>query len=176
MRVLNRLDEPAVAGGKGRVMGRKGNRVSGKGTGVRGRASLFPILLAVLLAAAACSSDPTGLGEDELPEALFGTWSWISSSGGIAGTTLTPETEGYTQTVTFTAPNQVTMLRDGVTRGTTTFEFVPLMDNGSAVRSAQLLYDESLTGFPEQWVEITETGNLVLSDPCCDGFTSEWSR
>ena len=57
---------------------------------------------------------------------------------------------------------------------TTTFEFVPLMDNGSAVRSTQLLYAQPLTGFDEQWVEIIEAGDLVLSDPCCDGFVYEW--
>jgi len=156
-------------------MGRQSKRVTWN-KGIRGRASLFAGVLAVVLVPAACSSDPTAPDGDQLPGALFGSWSWIQSSGGIAGTTRTPETEGYTETVTFTAPNQVTLLRDGATRGTTTFEFVPLMDNGSAVRSAQLLYAESLTGFAEQWVQITEGGNLVLSDPCCDGFTSEWSR
>ncbi len=68
------------------------------------------------------------------------------------------------------------MFRDGVPEVTTTFEFVPLMDNGSTVRSAQLLYAQPLTGFDEQWVEITEAGDLVLSDPCCDGFVYEWRR
>ena len=155
-------------------MSRKRNRVKGKG--IRDQMSVFPLAFIVLLVPAACSSDPTGTDVDELPEALFGTWSWIESGGGVAGVTQTPATEGYTQTITFTAPNQVTMLRDGATRGATTFEFVPFMDNGSVVRSAQLLYAESLIGFAEQWVQINEAGNLVLSDPCCDGFTSEWSR
>ncbi len=55
---------------------------------------------------------------------------------------------------------------------TTTFEFVPPLDNGSA----QLLYAQPPTGVDEQWVEITEAGDLVLSDPCCDGFVYEWRR
>ena len=49
---------------------------------------------------------------------------------------------------------------------------VPPIDSGSA----RLLYDQPLTGFDEQWVEITEAGDLVLSDPCCDGFVYEWHR
>ena len=54
----------------------------------------------------------------------------------------------------------------------TTFEFVPLIDDGSA----RLLYTQPLTGIDDQSVEITEAGNLVLSDPCCDGFVYEWGR
>lgn len=157
-------------------MGRRRNRVQGKGSGGRFRSLVVPLALLVLLTPAACSSDPTAPEKDELPQALFGTWSWIRSTGGIAGTTRTPESEGYTQTLTFTAPNQIELFRDGVAAAATTFEFVPLTAAGSAIRSAQLLYARSLTGFSEQWVEIIEGGNLVLSDPCCDGFASEWSR
>ena len=133
-------------------------------------------MMVALLGLAACGSDPTVPDTDDLPQALFGTWSWIRSTGGIAGVTQTPQTEGYTRTLTFTAPNQVTMARDGVVEVTTTFEFVPLVDNGSVVRSAQLVYAEPLTGGDEQWVELTDPDHLVLTDPCCDGFTYEWSR
>ena len=74
---------------------------------------MVPLTLVVLLAPAACSSDPTGTEEDDLLQALFGTWSWIQATGGISGTTRTPDSEGYTRTLTFTPPNQVEMLRDG---------------------------------------------------------------
>ena len=68
------------------------------------------------------------------------------------------------------------MARDGVPEVTTTFEFVPLMGDGSTVSSAQVLYAQPLTGFDGQWVEITQAGDLLLSDPCCDGFVYEWRR
>ena len=32
------------------------------------------------------------------------------------------------------------------------------------------------TSFGPEKVEITEAGDLVLSDPCCDRFVYEWSR
>ena len=56
---------------------------------------MVPLTLVVLLAPAACSSDPTGTEEDDLLQALFGTWSWIQATGGISGTTRTPDSEGY---------------------------------------------------------------------------------
>ena len=151
-------------------MGRQRNRVTGKGKDSRVRTLVVPLTLVVLLASAGCNSDPTGTDEDELLQALFGTWSWIQATGGISGTTRTPDSEGYTQALTFTRPNQVEVLRDGVPEVTTTFEFVPLMDDGSA----QLLYAQPLIGVDDQWVEITEAGDLVLSDPCCDRFVYEW--
>ncbi len=126
------------------------------------------------LSVAACGSDPVAAVDDRLPEALFGTWTWIQSSGGIAGTVQTPETEGFTRTLVITVPNQITVLRDGQIQVSTTFEFVPETEAGSAVRSAQLLYAQPLLGFPEQWVLITIEGVLVLTDPCCDGFAYDW--
>jgi hypothetical protein len=157
-------------------MGRQWNRATGKGKGSRVGILVVPLTLVALLATVACNSDPTASEEDELLQALFGTWEWIQATGGISGTTRTPDSEGYTWTLTFTRPNQVEILRDGVPEVTTTFEFVPLMDNGTAAQSAQLLYTQSLTGVDEQWVEITEAGDLVLSDPCCDLFAYEWRR
>ena len=55
-------------------------------------------------------------------------------------------------------------------------QFVPAMDEGSAVHPAQLVYAQALMGFDTQRIEIDESGDLVLTDPCCDGFVFEWSR
>ena len=56
-------------------MGRQRDRVTGKGKDSRVRTLVVPLTLVVLLTPAACSSDPTGTEEDELLQALFGTWS-----------------------------------------------------------------------------------------------------
>ena len=130
------------------------------------------LLALAVLAVAACSSNPVAADDEQLPGALFGTWAWIQATGGIAGQVRTPETEGFTRTLVITVPNQIEVLRDGQSEVSTTFEFVP----ETAAGSAQLLYAQPLMGFPEQWVEILEDGGLVLSDPCCDGFTYEWRQ
>ena len=74
-------------------MGRQRNRATGKGKGSRARTLMVPLTLVVVLAPAACNSDPTATDEDELFQALFGTWSWIQATGGIAGTTRTPDSD-----------------------------------------------------------------------------------
>jgi len=134
------------------------------------------MIIALVIGPLACSSDPV-VPTNALPEALFGSWSWTGASGGIAGVSITPEPAGYTMTLVFTVPNQVNLFRDGVVQGSTTFDFVPGVNDVSAIRSAQLLYAEGLPGFfQEQWMDIDTAGDLAVSDPCCDGFTYGWSR
>lgn len=132
------------------------------------------LIALTVLAVAGCDSGPVATGDGQLPEALFGAWTWIQATGGIAGEVRTPETEGFTRTLVITAPNRIEVLRDGQTEGSTTFEFVPVTEADGGVRSGQLLYARPLMGFPEQGVLITVEGVLVLSDPCCDGFMYEW--
>ena len=155
---------------------RQRNCVSGWGKDGGVRTLIMPLTLILLSGSSACSSHLTAPADDELLQGLFGTWWWIRSTGGISGATRTPDSEGHALTLTFTSPDQIEMFRDGVLEGGTTFEFVPATDDGSVIGSAQLLYAQALTGFDEQGVEITETGHLVLTDPCCDGFVFEWSR
>ena len=156
-------------------MGRREKR-SGRGPNRIKRVLSGMVMVIAVIGPLACSSDPT-VPLNALPEALFDNWSWTVASGGIAGVSITPESEGYTMTLVFTAPNQVSLFRDGVAQASTTFDFVPGVNDVSATLSAQLLYAEGLPGFfQEQWVRIDEVGDLVLSDPCCDGFTYGWSR
>lgn len=44
---------------------------------------------------------------------LLGSWDWVSSVGGFAGWTLTPESEGYHQTLTFYDNQFYVVTRDG---------------------------------------------------------------
>jgi hypothetical protein len=128
--------------------------------------------LAPVLFVPGCLSDPTAPTTDDpaFVQLLYGSWSWISAEGGIAGQTVTPETEGYAQTFVLTSPDRVELLRDGVTVAVTTFEFVPARDSGGQTESAMLRYASPIFGWDEQAVALDPVGNLVLTDPCCDGF------
>ncbi len=62
------------------------------------------------------------------------------------------------------------MLRDGVTVAVTTFQFVPARNADGQTESAALRYASPIFGWDEQAVALDSAGNLVLTDPCCDGF------
>ena len=157
-------------------MDRRENRFVRTPNCIRRMGSGVAMIIVLVIGPLACSSDPV-VPTNELPEALFGSWSWTGASGGIAGVSITPESAGYTMTLVFAALDQVSLFRGGVVQASTTFDFVLGLDDVSATRSAQLLYAEGLPGFfQEQWVDIDTAGDLVLSDPCCDGFTYGWSR
>ena len=140
----------------------------------RGSLTLFAIL-AIAIAPNGCTSDPTG-SQEQPPESLFGTWVWITAIGGIAGATLTPESTGFTRTIRFTPPNRVELFRNGESERDTTFEVIPLVGNGVTGSSFELRFGQPLMDFATQRIDFTEEGRLVLTDPCCDGFSYEWRR
>jgi hypothetical protein len=121
----------------------------------------------VLMAAASGCGNATGpLSGDE----IVGVWDWEESSGGFASTTITPESAGYTMTLEFTASGDVEMIREDVV-ASSGYRIV-LTDDGNAER---IEYDVSLLGFETQEVTFVG-GRLVLTDPCCDGFTYRFAR
>ena len=119
----------------------------------------FGVLAAVCGALLSGCSSPV----EPPPDSLFGVWEWVRAEGGIAGVTLTPETEGYTLQLRITRPDRIQLDRDGVAEVVTRFELI----------SPQLRYDEPILGQEEHELTLSE-GELVLTDPCCDGFAYTW--
>lgn len=104
---------------------------------------------------------------EPVPDELFGVWEWVQSHGGIAGVTLTPQSEGYTLQLRFTRPDQVRLERDGVAQVVTTFEVI--RSDGSD----RLRYRDPILGRSEHELSLS-MGELVLTDLCCDGFAHSW--
>ena len=136
------------------------------------------VLVALLAFVAACSdpdpAGPEGQNDHEFVELLYGTWDWTYAVGGIAGVTLTPASEGFTRQVVFSEPNRVEMYRDGVLEISTTFEFIPAAEPEDPSMPAMLRYGEPILTFDEQRVAFSIEGELILIDPCCDGFLWAW--
>lgn len=132
-------------------------------------------LLLIWTGPGGCASDLTEV-QASPPESLFGTWLWVKATGGIAGVTLTPESTGDTRVLRFTPPNRVELFRNGEPERNTTFEVITLDENGVVGASFELRFDQPLMGFTTQRIDFTEEGDLVLTDPCCDGFAYEWRR
>ena len=119
----------------------------------------FGVLAAVCGALLSGCSSPV----EPPPDSLFGVWEWVRAEGGIAGVTLTPETEGFTRQLRIARPDRIQLDRDGVAEVVTRFELI----------SPQLRYDEPILGQEEHELTLSE-GELVLTDPCCDGFAYTW--
>ena len=72
----------------------------------------LPVLvLGMMLSVITCKKDETVIeGTD-----LYGKWNWVSSTGGAFDKTLTPATEGYTQTMEFKATRLVEFRQNNAT-------------------------------------------------------------
>lgn len=130
---------------------------------------MLPSCALALAVAGACTSIVVSFGEDD----LVGTWRWVRSTGGIAGVTLTPETEGVTGVLRFGADGTVGWRVDGELRWSTTWVLGRAAEGSSLAGRSVVRYGEPVVGWDEQAVRI-EGGRLVLTDPCCDGFVHEY--
>jgi len=125
----------------------------------------FGVLAAVCGALLSGCSSPV----EPPPDSLFGVWEWVRAEGGVAGVILTPETEGFTRQLRITRPDRIQLDRDGVAEVATRFELIP----SSATDAPRLRYEEPILGQEEHELTLSE-GELILTDPCCDGFAYTW--
>jgi hypothetical protein len=137
------------------------------------RRSAWALALLSLVAVSGCASDPTAL----FPERLAGRWEWRSATGGIAGRTITPATEGYTMEVRFLAGSEAQVYRNGALTRTTSFGIGIGREDGSFPGQEVVRFAEPLFGgWEEMRVELPEPDRLVLADGCCDGFAYDFAR
>ena len=132
----------------------------------------------VLVAAVVMLSLAAGCSQSTNPDldSLDGRWSWVSATGGIAGTTITPSSVGYTMTIEYDSqgvgvPARFVVLRNGQLFAETTVERSGLPNAASGT----LRYRDPVLGWPEQEFQLT-SDTLFLADGCCDGFSYRFKR
>ena len=124
-------------------------------------------ILAAALFLTACKS----AGTDPSMRSLQGSFQWIGSSGGIAGRSLNPASEGYTVRFNFTG-NQVTVFRNDSLKGTSTV----------TTRGNEVTYQPSISvflfdqGIDTQTFQDMAGDTIALRDPCCDRFDHRFLR
>jgi hypothetical protein len=144
-------------------------------------AAALVVALALLFVLTSCSSsaDPLFIDASDLQVVevgdVTGQWIWLRSTGGIAGTTRTPETEGYEASIRFGVDGTVEWRQDGELQWSTTWVLVDLTA-GPLPGQKTIQYGDPVFGWDEQGVGLSRDGHLVLTDPCCDGFQREFVR
>jgi hypothetical protein len=126
---------------------------------------------AALAALAGCATSPTGVQLDR----LAGRWEWRSASGGIAGRTITPATQGYTMELRFDG-GRAQLYRGGALQTTASYELVTGRQGGSFVGKDVARFAPALFGWEEMGILIEGGGRLILTDGCCDGFAYTFVR
>lgn len=104
-------------------------------------------------------------------ELLEGNWTWVESSGGIAGRTQTPSSTGETMSLRFLGTDSVEVTRNGALRGATTYQLQLSDDGGMTV----IHYAQGIFGFDSQELDLT-LDVLLLIDGCCDGYAFRFER
>ncbi len=69
-------------------------------------------------------------------------------------------------------PDRIQLDRDGVLEVATRFELIPSSGTDFPF-PPRLRYEEPILGQEEQELRLSE-GELILTDPCCDGFAYTW--
>ena len=138
--------------------------------------------LMVILAFMAVSCSETGHGPEntsggQQEAALTGNWQWVSSSGSIAGITVTPENSGRTMEIEFTSDKVFNKYVDNQLVYTSPYT---IQQKDSIIQYTTLALFESVgLGFDhqvEQQFSFTKDKTLLLIDPCCDNFTFEFVK
>ncbi len=104
---------------------------------------------------------------------LTGEWSWISSTGGIAGIKYTPETTGEKRRITFDTDSVFRFYRNDTLKIESKYHLlkVPTSDGLDSTKLVSYAYSTI-----RQYYEVQSDGVLVLSDECMDCFMSQYKR
>jgi len=128
---------------------------------------IFILSILGLILLASCSDDRLETNE------LIGRWNWLSSTGGIAGTTYTPENTGDEIVIEFTSDSVFrSYLNDSL-----------MMESAFSIQISKSIYNQDSTkilvfedGYMYQSFEFESPNELILRDEAFDGFISHYIR
>lgn len=129
------------------------------------RILLYAMLFCTL--ATACHPEDAPLPVDD---ALTGTWQWLSSSGGIAGTTHTPQNTHKEITIIITPAKQFITYENGK----------KIRESGYTISRSKSIYTGEEADILEsdfmRWSFKVQNNQLYLSDEYADGYSHEYKR
>ena len=135
---------------------------------------LFLILGCFLLTTTACQKDIDI--PDESLEDLFGEWQWVESTGGISGEIITPNSEGYEMTYTYTKKGIHKYYKGDVEQFRVEYELIEKINPFTGKDGYMINYlSDGDTYLPDQYL-VLNGDELMLYDECTDCYTLMFSR
>lgn len=132
-------------------------------------------IIAVFLIACTVNSNQEDENPDIVTQKLNGEWTWVKSTGSIAGITVTPESSGLTMDIEFTTNHIFNKNVNGNTVYTSPFniqedeiEFTTIAQFPSA--------GFGLDHQSQQQIKFEGDKILFLIDRCCDNFSFEFVK
>jgi hypothetical protein len=108
----------------------------------------------------------------ETPEALIGKWSWLYSSGGFAGTTVTPQSTGEIKMIEFDRDNNYRLYINDILIKETKYK----VEKGKTITSQDSVpILQNTFGF-RQSISFKTSDTLILFDECYDCFEHRFQR
>ena len=117
-----------------------------------------------------CSSDTTG----RVPTALYGSWNWVKSVGGIAGMTITPASAGYTRKVVYNPNMTFESYKNDSLENIYPFSVYYITE--STLDSFPVVHYDSLPAYQDQSIYSITNDTLVSLDRCVDCFSHTYVR
>jgi len=142
----------------------------------------FLLSLLIVCLSHACRRDPAINIPPPNLEQLYGTWDWVITSGGLAGLTITPASEGVTRSIKFEANGQYTSFQNTeladqsyyVLRENTTYvtgKTIYFVDYISSGKKSEAKFHIN------EYIQFIGPDTLILSQAyISDGFASVYVR
>jgi hypothetical protein len=104
---------------------------------------------------------------------LVGRWDWISSSGGIAGITYTPQSTGVRKIVEYTNDSVFRLIQNDTLLGECKYHLIKSKSVYNQDSALMITYDK----YPiRQSFSFTNQDILIVEDDCYDCFQSTFKR
>jgi hypothetical protein len=117
-----------------------------------------------------CPSDSSS----NVPRALYGSWNWVKSQGGIAGVTITPASAGYTRKVVYNPNMTYEWYKNDSLEVMSAFSIYYITE--SPLDTFPVIHYDSLPEFQDKMIYSLKNDTLVLSDRCIDCFVHTYVK
>lgn len=130
----------------------------------------FLLILAALFAFS-CTKEEV-LATSESTSSLVGEWRWVSSTGGIAGKTITPSSAGYERKLILTTDLKFSRYKDNTLESSGTYQ----ISQGKSIYKAEQVDFIKFSDGTSSVIISQSASELSLADNFYDGFGEVYQR